>query len=279
VIVRHADHCEYLLFEHLHAAQPVAHGVFTRKGGYSGPPFNGLNCSITVGDTHEAVRLNHAVIIREVGMPLVSARIAHGNTIAVIERTSPDEPLDEVRARLRATVADAMITTEQGLGLFWAFADCSPMIFYDPQHQVVALAHGGWRGAAGAIAPRTLQTMRERFGTRPEETLVGVGPAIKACCYEVNEAVREQFAAADPIARDNAVFEERPTLDASDDGKPHLFLDITASNVGQLLAAGILPEHLEVVNDCTGCTGLNRFYSHRQEPAVDGRFGVVIGLR
>lgn len=279
MIVRRADHSEYLLFEQLHAAPAVTHGVFTRRGGFSGPPFNGLNCSISVGDSPEAVHRNYAEIVHEVGVPLVSARIAHSNNITIIERATPTESLDDLRARLRATTADAMITAERGLGLFWAFGDCAPMLFYDPRHRVVALAHGGWRGAAGAIGPRTLQAMRARFDTRPEETLVGVGPAIRACCYEINDSIRAQFATAEPIVRDAAVIEERPLLDAHDDGKPHLFLDVTYSNVRQLLAAGVTPDHLEVVDDCTGCVGLDRFYSHRMEPTVDGRFGVVIGLR
>ncbi len=279
MIERRADFCEYLLFEHLYAASAVTHGVFTRRGGFSGPPFNGLNCSVSVGDTREAVLRNYDVIVREIGLPLVSARIAHGNNIAVIERATPEEPLDALRARLRATIVDAMITAERGLGLFWAFGDCAPLLFYDPRHQVVALAHGGWRGAAGAIGPRTLQTMRDRFGTRVEETLVGVGPAIRTCCYEITDEVRARFADATPIARDTVIIEERPMLNARDDGKPHLYLDVTYSNVRQLLAAGVTPDHLEVIDDCTGCVGLNRFYSHRMEPEVDGRFGVVIGLR
>ncbi len=271
----HADDCAYLLFDQLDAAPAVAHGVFTREGGFSGPPFNGLNCSVTVGDTREAVQRNYAVIIREVGLPLASARIEHGNTVTVIERAYPDEPVDDVRARLRATTADAMVTRERGLGLFWAFADCAPLLLYDPRHQVVALAHGGWRGAAGAIGPRTLQVMRERFETRADEVIVGIGPAIEACCYEVNAGVRARFAAADPVARDTVVFAER----MGEDGASHLFLDVTHTNERQLLAAGVRADHLEVAGYCTGCTGAHLFYSHRMEPTVDGRFGVVIGLR
>lgn len=271
----HADRCAYLLFDQLDAAPAVAHGVFTRAGGFSGPPFNGLNCSVTVGDTVEAVRRNYAVIMDEVGLPLVSARIDHGNTVAVVERERPDEPSDDVRARLRVTTADAMVTRERGLGLFWAFGDCAPILLYDPRHQVVALAHGGWRGAAGAIGPRTLQVMRERFETRADEVIAGIGPAIEACCYEVNEGVRTTFFAAAPVARDTVVFAER----MGEDGVPHLFLDVTHSNERQLLAAGVRAGRLEVAGYCTGCTGAQLFYSHRMEPAVDGRFGVVIGLR
>ncbi len=150
--------------------------------------------------------------------------------------------------------------------------DCAPLLFYDPQHQALALAHGGWRGAAGAIGPRTLAAMAERFGTRPSEVLAGVGPGIQACCYRVDERVNAGFA-AEPIAWENAVFEER----ADDAGNPATFLDVTTSNARQLLAAGVTPEHLEVAPMCTGCAA-DLFYSHRMRPQGDGRFGVVIGL-
>jgi len=271
----HADHCAYLLFDRLDAAPAVAHGVFTRQGGFSGPPFNGLNCSVSVGDTVEAVQRNRQVIVDEIGLPLVSVRIEHGNTVTVVERARPEEPVDDVRARLRATTADAMVTRERGLGLFLAFADCAPMLLYDPRHQVVALAHGGWRGAAGAIGPHTLRVMRERFETRADEVIVGIGPAIEACCYEARAEMRARFATAESVARDTVVFAER----VGEDGASHLFLDVTHSNERQLLAAGVRGDHLEVAGYCTGCTGAHLFYSHRMEPAVDGRFGVVMGLR
>ncbi len=206
------------------------------------------------------------------GLPLVSARIMHGATVCVVERASAGESDEQMRARLRQTPADAMISAERGLGLFWGFGDCAPILLYDPRQRVIALAHGGWRGAAGAIGPRTIAAMTERFGCRPADLLAGVGPAIQACCYRVNEAVRQTFA-AEPVARESAVFVER----ADADGQPALYLDVTASNARQLLAAGVRPERLEVAPFCTGCAE-DLFYSHRMRGHADGRFGVVIGL-
>lgn len=272
MIERQGDQCVYLLYEHLSEVADLRHGVFTRKGGHSAPPFAGLNVATTTGDNPESARRNQAVVAQTVGLPLVSARIVHGNTVCVVERASADEPIERMRARLRATPADAMITAEPGLGLFWGFGDCAPILLYDPCQRVLALAHGGWRGAAGAIGPRTVAVMAERFGSRPADVLAGVGPAIQACCYRVDEHVRQTFA-AEPLAHENAVFVER----ADAEGASALYLDVTASNACQLLAAGIRPEHLEVAPFCTGCEE-ELFYSHRMRPHADGRFGVVIGL-
>jgi hypothetical protein len=262
----------YLLYEQLSEQDDLRHGVFTRKGGHSAPPFDGLNVALTTGDNPDSARRNQAVVSRALNLPLVSARIMHGNSICVVERASADETVEQMRGRLRQTPADAMITAEPGLGLFWGFGDCAPILLYDPRQRVVALAHGGWRGAAGAIGPRTIAAMAERFGSRPADLLAGVGPAIQACCYRVNETVRQTFA-DEPVAREAAVFVER----ADAEGQSALYLDVTASNARQLLAAGVRPEHLDVAPFCTGCEE-ELFYSHRMRRHADGRFGVVIGL-
>ena len=271
MIERQGDECVYLLYEHLSGEADLRHGVFTRKGGHSAPPFNGLNVAATTGDDPASARRNQAVVARAMGLPLISAHIVHGNEVCVVERAA-DESIEQMRARLRHISADAMMTAEPGLGLFWGFGDCAPILLYDPRLRVVALAHGGWRGAAGAIGPRTISAMSERFGSRPEELLAGVGPAIQACCYRVNEQVRATFA-ANPLAAESAVFEQR----ADAEGQSALYLDVTASNARQLLASGVRPERLEVAPWCTGCAE-DLFYSHRMRVHADGRFGVVIGL-
>lgn len=271
MIEREGDQCAYFHFEHLSQAAGLRHGVFTRKGGVSQPPFDGLNVSISTGDDPEAARANQRLISRAVGLPLVSARIVHGDQVCVVER-GDGESVEDLRERVRWRPADAMITSNPGLGLFWGFGDCAPILLYDPRRNVVALAHGGWRGAAGAIGPKTIAALAEHFGSRPADLLAGVGPAIQACCYQVDDNVRQTFA-REPIAHENAVFETRHDAD----GREALFLDVTASNARQLLAAGVRAERLEVAPFCTGCAD-DLFYSHRKRPHADGRFGVVIGM-
>lgn len=272
MIERISDRCVYLLFERFSQSPGLRHGVFTRKGGHSAPPFDGLNVATTTGDDPASARLNQRVIARELDLPLVSARIAHGADYHVVERAATDEDVESIQARARRAVADAMITAETGLGLFWGFGDCAPILLYDPRHRVVALAHGGWRGAAAAIGPRTIDAMRERFGTRPEELLAGVGPAIQDCCYQVSDAVHDAFQ-RESLARQAAAFVHRN----DEHGRPALYLDVTESNARQLLASGVQAQRLEVAPHCTGCSA-DLFYSHRKRPHADGRFGVVIGL-
>jgi YfiH family protein len=291
VIERQAQDCEYLLFEHLSRVPRLAHGVFTRHGGFSAPPFDGLNLTTSTGDDPARVERNREVAAAALGLPLVGARPVHGAEVVVIDealaggwRDSADAGggsdvgwgprLHRLRTRLREVQADAMVTTLPGFALFWAYGDCAPIVLADPRGEVVALVHAGWRGAAAGVVPRTVAALRERFGTSPEELLAGIGPAIGACCYEVNEAVRVAFA-AHPLVAETACFVERE----GDDGSgTRLYLDVAATSERQLLAASIPARNIEASGYCTGCSP-DLFYSNRRGPRHGGRFGVGVGLR
>lgn len=282
MIERHTEHTSYLLFEHLATVPGLVHAVFTRRRGFSSPPFAGLNASFTTGDDPAIVRQNKAAIVAALDLPLLGAKPVHGNAVVTVERTDladqDDDPIgavERLQGRLRLTEADAMLSDTSGFALCWAFGDCAPILLYDPPHRAFALVHAGWRGTAGAIAPRAISAMTRRYGTRPANLLVGVGPTIGSCCYEVNERVRERFA-ADSLAWETARFVEREP-DAGGQGTG-LYLDIPASNYQQLLAAGVAPEHIEMSGYCTGCR-TDLFFSHRREPWPSGRFAVAIGLR
>jgi len=86
---------------------------------------------------------------------------------------------------------DALITDEPGVPMILRFADCTPIILYDPVRRALGVAHAGWRGTLSRIAQRTAQAMVQAFGSRPADLLAGVGPSIGACCYEVGPEVAE----------------------------------------------------------------------------------------
>lgn len=278
MIERQTDYSEYLTFEIFADAPRLVHAVFTRRRGFSAPPFAGLNASAVTGDDLEVVRRNKAEIVAALGLPLVASMPVHGGEATVIERQQGDSGTgwpERLQSRLRTIHADAMISDDAGFALCWAYGDCAPILFYDPQHTAFALVHAGWRGTAAAVVPHALAALRERFGTLPGDVLAGVGPAIGSCCYEVDEEVRQTFA-RDALVYETAVFEERP----AEHGVKHsgLYLNVVASNVGQLLASGVSERHIETSGYCTGCR-TDMFYSHRREPYPSGRFAVGIGLR
>lgn len=70
-------------------------------------------------------------------------------------------------------------------------ADCVPVLMYDPRVRVIAAVHAGWRGTVGRITAKTVERMREEFGCDPRDVIVGIGPSIGPCCFEVGEEVVE----------------------------------------------------------------------------------------
>ena len=62
-------------------------------------------------------------------------------------------------------VADALFTTEKGVGLAITHADCLAVIFYDPVHEAIAVIHAGWRGLVQNILARTVDALHREIGT------------------------------------------------------------------------------------------------------------------
>jgi YfiH family protein len=297
------DNAYYMQFGHYRQFSELRHGVFTRLGGYSKTPYEGLNASFSTGDALENVVRNRLLVLQSLEIeayPCATLWQVHGAEVATIDTESEiwDDWRDDWPHRsycvgeqeLVWTIkprrkADALITRQRGVTLALTFADCTPVLFYDPVQGAIGMAHGGWRGTARGIALATVEAMSEQFACRPENIYAGIAPSIGACCYEITEQVRRLYMGEVefnemPTAekyrekvRESAVFSTVQLADSTS-----LRLDIRESNYNQLLMAGLLPEHIEMPGICTGCS-TDLFFSHRMELGKTGRFPVVMALR
>lgn len=253
------DGLMYYQFERLVSRGDAVHGVFTRQGGVSGPPWASLNLSRSTGDSLEAVSENNRRMLSALGLvpgQTVSAWLNHGNRIAIV---GPEH----LGTALRET--DAMISATPGLVLSMRFADCVPVLFYDGIQGVAGIAHAGWPGVAANIAGATVRAMQDAFGCRPRDMWAGIGPAIRVECYEFGRDLAERVVAACPPGAVIIVPQR--------DGTIHL--DLIAAVRSQLEAAGV--GDVEDSGICTACH-TDEWFSHRAEKKT-GRFGVVLGLR
>jgi YfiH family protein len=249
-------HFEALLGEGL------VHAVFTRLGGVSQGPFASLNVGNTVGDDAAAVTENHARVYDYLGLDpqsVVSPRQVHGNRVATVGSAQAGQVLANT---------DGLVTGDPGTAMMLRFADCQPILLYDPAHHALGLVHVGWRGLAQGIARRAVEAMREAFDTRARDLIVGLGPAIGSCCYVVGQNV----AAAMAYALDDW----KQAL--SPEGAERWRLDLSIANAQQLAAEGVPEIRIERSNLCTACSN-DLFYSHRANQGRTGRFAVVAVLR
>ena len=83
---------------------------------------------------------------------------------------------------------DAAFTTQPGLPLAIATADCYPVIL--EADGAVGIAHSGWRGTAAGVVSALRQAMAAA-GVSP--TRAAIGPGIGPCCFEVGADVAAQF--------------------------------------------------------------------------------------
>jgi len=296
---QHGNVC-YLQFKHYRQFSSLIHGVFTRMGGYSEIPYQGLNTLTpkagSEGDSIENVVRNRMLALQALGLaeaPAVTLTAEHCANVLVVDprgEWSTDWASYEYEERRIYSPSavpngDALITQQRGAALTLSFADCTPIILYDPTKQVIGLAHGGWRGTARAIVIATIEAMAQQFGCEPQDIYAGIGPAIGACCYEVSETVRQLFQGElsfddkptperyQNIVCESAVFSTQVLPD-----KTSLRLDLQETNRNQLLMAKVPSEQIEVMRICTGCN-TDRFFSHRMESSKTGRFPVIIALK
>lgn len=88
---------------------------------------------------------------------------------------------------------DGLITGEKNLALLIRYADCIPIIIYDPVKKVQANLHSGWKGTLSKIGTRGLDLMINNFSSKPEDLIVVMGPAIGRDDFEVSQDLMEEF--------------------------------------------------------------------------------------
>ena len=250
---------EYLESEEVSALGFLTHAFCTRRGGVSRAPYDDLNVGDLVGDREEALLQNLNLIKGAFAIPdgrLVLMRQVHGDRIQVIdeEGSLPEGPPE----------CDGLITNRPGVALGIRTADCVPLFFVDRTRRVIGAAHAGWRGTALGIAVRMVETLAERFSSRPEDILAVIGPAIGPCCYEVDIPVFEAFSAMPGAER---FLRPRSGMD-------RWMLDLVLANRLQILAAGVPSENICASGLCPACRQ-DLFFSHR---AAGGRAGRQISL-
>lgn len=247
----------------------VVHGFSARQGGVSAAPFDSLNMALHVGDDPAAVWENRTRYLQALGLDaahICTLRQVHGTEIVrVMRRDAGRGARDYADA---VADADALITNDSGVTLLLCFADCVPVLLYDPVRNAAGLVHAGWKGTVRRIAAQTAARMAEEFGTRPRDLIAGVGPSISAACYTVGDDVAEQFR--------NAFPKDAARILTAREGQMHL--DLWAANRIQLIEAGVPADHIDCADTCTACERA-WFYSYRAASGRTGRLAAVMELK
>jgi YfiH family protein len=238
----------------------ITHGLFTRHGGVSPTPWASLNLGGTVGDDASNTVENKKRILNVFNLAFDSVYDAWQVHSADYIRAYEPRPLD-----VKQLKADILVTNVPGLPLMMRFADCVPLMAYDPVNQAIGIAHAGWIGTTKDVAGCMVRAMNREFGSKPENLITGIGPSIGQDHYPVGEEV--------VTAVERVLGSMKEDVIQRINGNTHL--DLWKTNEILLRKTGV--KNVEVAGICTVCHNED-WFSHRGEKGKTGRFGAIIQI-
>ena len=145
-------------------------------------------------------------------------------------------------------IADGLATDEKRIALFLPLADCTGAVLYDAKQLVLMVSHLGRHSSEQFGARKSVEFMKDKFGSKPENILVWLSPAPNGTDYPLWK-------------RDN-----RSSHDVTRD---------------DLLEAGIKLENMQISSVDT-VTDEN-YFSHSEflkgNRKTDGRYAIVAMMR
>lgn len=235
-----------LTFENLSQFDTIVHGFSTRPFGSMRPIHSPEDSALPVFAT--ALQIDPQKIVR--------MHQRHTNTVRWVSQKDAGSILEET---------DGLLTDEPELFLGVVAADCIPLLLYDSEKKYLGAIHAGWRGLYNQILNKTVLELIDK-GSNPNDIIVGIGPSIRGCCYEI---------APD---HENLLLTNAPDWQpfiSYRDGK--IFLDPPAVAIHQLTMLGIPLANIEDANMCT--LEHNDVYSYRREGKDFGEHIGIIGRK
>ena len=197
-----------------------------------------------------------------------------------IERDSIARPwqthsdnIQSITEIIRLTDTDGFLTNIPGINLTLSFADCTPILIFDPKNKVVGNIHSGWKGTAKKIGPKAVLKMCKDYGSKPEDLIICIGPCIRQCHFEVQDDVKDIFEKEfGYFGRNNDMIKKEETKPGKYMLNSVLAIELSLEDVG------VNPQNIYDSGICTICNS-NIFHSYRADKEKSGRNVAIIGLK
>lgn len=194
---------------------------------------------------------------------LYSGYQIHSNNIEIIEDQSQGQTTPFGRF-IQDT--DGLITNREGFALVTRFADCTPIILYDPIKKVHANIHSGWRGTLEEIVKNGIEIMVNVYKSHMEDIIAIIGPSIGKDDFEVDIDVMTEF---------KTKFESYADIIKEKNDKKYL-IDLQKINKNILIQSGIEEENILTIDLST--YSHNIFHSYRRDRENFGLMALVTCL-
>lgn len=211
-----------------------------------------FNLSYTVGDNPENVKKNRTTFFKKLNID---------EKKVCFQKQTHSVNHNYVEVPYFFKDSDALYTDKKDIYLAISIADCIPIFLYEPEKEVIAGIHSGWKGTRDKILTLTLKTLIKKYDLNPQKIIAFIGPGISGENFEVGKDVWEMFPEEYRLQKNNKYY-----------------VDLKKNNYDQLINSGLLHTNIEVSPYCT-YKEKEFFHSYRRDGALSGRMLGVIGIR
>ncbi len=227
----------------------------TRLDGYSTGPLSSLNLSFNVNDNNENVLNNRKKLAKYLNTDLsnmVASRQRH--TTNFIEVTSNDAGKGMYTGDDALDNYDAMYTRVKGLFLLSFHADCTPVLLFCKDQNIVAEIHSGWKGNVNEITNKLVKHLIQKEKCQPQYIYAYIGPSIEQRNFEVGQDVIDKVNKMSFNAKDCYQYHQNDKY----------LLDAKKLIVKQLIINQVPLENITISPYCT-IENNDLFFSYRKE--------------
>lgn len=246
------DGVEYIQFRKLLEYPNVVHAISLKPLDYG-------SYKNYEGKKHD-IQKNYDLICNTLGINSDTICRPNQTHTDVVKALADEEPWEFMQD---FTDIDGVTTNRKDRTLMLTYADCTPLLFFDPVKNVIANTHSGWKGTVQYIGYKTVENMIEHYGCNPADILCFIGPTIRQCHFEVMQDVRDIFynAFKDKLEVEKYIINDK-------DGE-HYYIDTVGINTEMLKQAGLKEENIIDSGICTvDESGI--MFSYRAEKANNG---------
>ena len=187
---------------------------------------------------------------------LVLAEQTHSAEVKLIE--SADLGSGFIDSKPEIPLVDGFVTDKPNAFLVLKTADCTPILIYSKEQQVVGGCHSGREGTKNGIVKQLLNTMLANFKVDTTELIVMVGPAISGKNYQVDQATFSDFVKVTGVEQED------------------LRIDMQKVILRDILEFGILRENVFLSEECTFSD--SNYFSYRENKTKERQLS-IIGIR
>ncbi|MBD3244889.1 MAG: peptidoglycan editing factor PgeF [Candidatus Moranbacteria bacterium] len=156
---------------------------------------------------------------------------------------------------------DALVSPSKDLFLSVSVADCFAVFFFEPNKNIIGVAHAGWRGILKGVIENSLEKIK-KLGAGPENLQIEIGPGIQSCHFEIQSDIKKHF------LKFPGRIQERNNK---------IFIDLNSIVKEKLIQKGVEKKNITDQNECTFCKNKKYFSFRRDKPKQTQAMLALIG--